>query len=98
MSGDFQKDNSFGYASPACSLNEVDPEYVGLQKSPDAVAEWRKEIRRRLIGARSSLGSADRDGKTSLIRKHLDRLLPDVANKSISFTGHFSVSPICAGG
>lgn len=42
------------YSSPACSMNEVDPAYMGLEAALEqrSIAVWRKRERERLIEAR----------------------------------------------
>jgi 5,10-methenyltetrahydrofolate synthetase len=84
VSAELEKDYPSGYASPACFMHEVDPVYMGLTRSVDAVAAWRKDIRRNLIDRRAGIGAVERERQTSLILGHLDRLLPDVADRNIS--------------
>ena len=93
MSSEYQKDNFSSYASPACSMHEVDPTYMGLERSPETVAAWRKETRRRLIDQRAQLGAAERERRTPIIQSHLDRLLPDVSDRNISLYWPFLGEP-----
>ena len=89
-----QKDEPEAYASPACLMHEVDPAYMGLEEPWEVVREWRRGERRRLIDARKSIGSTDREQKTALISAQLDRLLgPVVAGKSVSVYWPFQGEP-----
>ncbi len=89
-----QKDEPEAYASPACLMHEVDPAYMGLEEPWEVVREWRRGERRRLIDARKSMGSTDREQKTALISAQLDRLLgPVVAGKSVSIYWPFQGEP-----
>lgn len=89
-----QKDEPEAYASPACLMHEVDPAYMGLEEPWEVVREWRRGERRRLIDARKSIGSTDREQKTALISAQLDRLLGHVvAGKSISVYWPFQGEP-----
>lgn len=60
MTGGREDDRTGGYASPPCSMHEVDPDYVGLGKAGDAgtaadVTGWRKAERQRLIAERLAM-------------------------------------------
>ena len=89
-----QKDEPEAYASPACLMHEVDPAYMGLEEPWEVVREWRRGERRRLIDARKSIGSTDREQKTALISAQLDRLLgPVIAGKSVSIYWPFQGEP-----
>ncbi|MBY5368593.1 5-formyltetrahydrofolate cyclo-ligase [Rhizobium leguminosarum] len=93
MSDDVRKISADGYASPACFMHEVDPVYMGLESHPEAVREWRKAERRRLIERRTLLGANEREQRTSLIRHHLDRLLPKIAGRNVSLYWPFLGEP-----
>ncbi|WP_431673573.1 5-formyltetrahydrofolate cyclo-ligase [Rhizobium leguminosarum] len=93
MSDDAMKNNADGFSSPACFMHEVDPAYMGLEPEPEVVREWRKGQRRRLIDCRTLLGANEREQRTSLIRHHLDRLLPKIAGRSVSLYWPFLGEP-----
>lgn len=85
-----------GYASPACSMHEVDPAYMGIAPpggSAADVVEWRRGERKRLIEARSALPFTQRAEFTSAISANLDRLIGDVAGKRISLYWPFLSEP-----
>lgn len=77
------------YASPACSMHEVDPGYMGLSdpQAPSTRAEimaWRKRERARLIALRLAMPIAERTGHAASIARHLDALFPDLAGRVVS--------------
>ena len=66
------------FASPACLMHEVDPEYMGLSNAgnvatPADVTRWRKVERARLIAARLALSA-------NLRRRHETRIVENLAN------------------
>ena len=69
------------YASPACFLHEVDPDYYGIVSagSHDNVLRWRKGERERLIARRLTIPAERRADSASRIVANLNRLLPDLA-------------------
>jgi 5-formyltetrahydrofolate cyclo-ligase len=93
MSDKFLNDIPGGFSSPACSMHEVDPAYMGLEGNGAGIKEWRTEERRRLIERRSLLTSEERHQKTSQIRHNLDRLLPHVTGRNISLYWPFLGEP-----
>lgn len=79
------KDEATEPASSACYLSEVDPEFSGITRtSPaEAVSQWRKRERRRLIDIRLSIGAGARSSKAAALQRHLQELLGDVRNKVV---------------
>lgn len=72
MTGGREDDRTGAYASPPCSMHEVDPNYVGLGEGDDAgpaadVTEWRKAERQRLIAERLAIKGETR-------RRHAGRI------------------------
>jgi len=71
------------YASPPCSMHEVDPAYVGLSPAAGAswraVTRWRRSERDRLIAQRLALRAQTRDGHARRISDSLDQLIGDPA-------------------
>jgi 5,10-methenyltetrahydrofolate synthetase len=66
------------FASPACSMHELDPLYAGLVHDPQAakdVARWRKAERERLIAARLALSIEEREANATAIAEQLDQIL-----------------------
>lgn len=89
-----QKDEPDDYASPACLMHEVDPAYMGLEEPWEAVREWRRSERKRLIDARKAMDSVAREGRTAAIISHLDALLaPVIAGKTVSVYWPFQGEP-----
>ena len=87
---------SGGYASPACSMHEVDPAYMGLPApapSTDRIAEWRRGERQRLIAERSSLDQTQRDSLTTALVARLDTVVTDVEGRRISLFWPFKGEP-----
>ncbi len=93
MDQENDKENPESYASPACSMHEVDPRYMGLGDRDASMKEWRGDERHRLIDLRTLLSSDERDRRTLLLRQHLDRLLPNLRNQNISFYWPFLGEP-----
>ena len=64
------------YASPACFMHEVDPDYFGLASGTasaqrDNIMRWRKNERKRLIAQRLAISNderSDRAAYRSLLR------------------------------
>ena len=87
---------SRGYASPACSMHEIDPAYMGLAApapSKEWITDWRRGERQRLIEERSSLGQTQRDSLTTALIAGLDTVVTDVAGKRISLYWPFKGEP-----
>ncbi|MBC2776582.1 5-formyltetrahydrofolate cyclo-ligase [Parasphingopyxis marina] len=58
------------FASPACSMHEIDPAYAGTAKPAD-IAAWRKAERARLIEARMAIPADERERLGTRIAEHL---------------------------
>ncbi|KQY12560.1 5-formyltetrahydrofolate cyclo-ligase [Rhizobium sp. Root482] len=88
---------SRGYASPACSMHEIDPAYMGLTApapSKEWITEWRRGKRQRLIEERSSLvDQTQRDSLTAALIARLDTVVTDVAGKRVSLYWPFKGEP-----
>ena len=72
------------YASPACFMHEVDPDYFGLASGTasgqrDNIVRWRKNERKRLIAQRLAISNGERIDRARHIGAHPDALLPDLA-------------------
>jgi 5,10-methenyltetrahydrofolate synthetase len=91
MSGDDTEQR--GYASPACSMHEIDPAYLGLPLSPEAVALWRKGERARLIAMRLAMSAEERADRTRRIAQRLDALIGDPAGLVVSAYWPFRGEP-----
>ena len=89
------EDETREYASPACSLREIDPAYSGIPAvtAEDAVYAWRKVQRQKLIEERMALPQAQREEYTRSIAAHLDQLAGDVAGKHVSLFWPFRGEP-----
>ena len=86
------------YASPACFLHEVDPDYLGYPPEPDAqqrrdVARWRKAERERLIALRLAVDPATRQEETGRIAQGLDGTIGEVAGRIVSAYWPFRGEP-----
>jgi 5-formyltetrahydrofolate cyclo-ligase len=86
------------YASPACFMHEVDPDYFGLASGAasaqrDNIMRWRKNERKRLIAQRLEISSDERSDCARHIGAHLDILLPDLAGISVSLYWPFRGEP-----
>jgi len=83
------------YASPACFLHEVDPDYSGIAYvgSRDNVIRWRKGERERLIARRLAIPAERRADSASRIAANLDRLLPDLAGCAVALYWPFRGEP-----
>jgi 5-formyltetrahydrofolate cyclo-ligase len=82
MAGSKTGDDDVGpYASPACSMHEVDAAYMGISVFPGAerranIMSWRKKERARLIAARLTIPAAERSSRAKSIASQLDVMLP----------------------
>ncbi|MDB5377350.1 MAG: 5-formyltetrahydrofolate cyclo-ligase [Rubritepida sp.] len=86
------------YASPACFLHEVDPDYLGHAPEPDAeqrrdVARWRKAERERLIALRLAVDPETRRQETERIAARLDAAIGEVAGRIVSAYWPFRGEP-----
>jgi 5-formyltetrahydrofolate cyclo-ligase len=86
------------YASPACFLHEVDPDYLGYAPEPDAqqrrdVARWRKAERERLIALRLAVDPETRRLETERIAAGLDSAIGEVAGRVVSAYWPFRGEP-----
>ncbi|WP_421989625.1 5-formyltetrahydrofolate cyclo-ligase [Roseococcus sp.] len=86
------------YASPACFLHEVDPDYLGYPPEPDAeqrrdVARWRKAERERLIALRLAVDPQTRRQESEAIAAGLDAALGEVAGRIVSAYWPFRGEP-----
>jgi 5-formyltetrahydrofolate cyclo-ligase len=85
------------YASPACFMHEVDPDYFGLASATevqrDNIMRWRKNERKRLIAQRLAISNDARIDRARHIGAHLDMLLPDLAGISVSLYWPFRGEP-----
>lgn len=82
-----ESDDAKGYASPACSLHEVDRGYAAGGESlsdPREVARWRRAERERLIAARLAVPAAERAEAADAIGHELDRLVEISAGAVVS--------------
>lgn len=84
------------FASPPCSLSEVDPAYAGLEN----LDGWRKAERERLLAARMAVTAAERLSLGERIADHLEELIGDPAGLVISaywpFKGEPDLKPLLA--
>ena len=77
-----------GYASPPCSMHELDPLYFGLNTEPDArqhrdVTRWRQAERERLIKARLGLCEETRRAADARITATLDDIVIGLSRQII---------------
>jgi 5,10-methenyltetrahydrofolate synthetase len=76
------------YASPPCSMHELDPAYFGLPPERGTagsdVARWRTAERKRLLAQRLALTAATRAEHAQQIARHLDALIGDPAGLIVS--------------
>lgn len=90
-------DEPHGYASPACSMHEIDPAYFGLIPPPEPpdidLVPWRKSERGRLIAARLAVNAATRAAHARRIARHLDELIGDPAGLVIGAYWPFRGEP-----
>lgn len=84
------------FASPPCSLAEIDPVYAGLE----TLTDWRKAERERLLAARMAIPAAERAILGEQIAAHLEELIGDPAGLVISaywpFKGEPDLKPLLA--
>jgi 5-formyltetrahydrofolate cyclo-ligase len=83
------------YASPACSMHEVDATYIGFSPidPAEAVIGWRKAERERLICQRLAIPADQRGRHSEQIAKRLDELVGDPAGLVISAYWPFRGEP-----
>ena len=81
------------YASPACSLQELDPGYLGLPPARADIMRWRKNERERLIALRLAMPAAMRQELTTAIAATLDTAIGDVAGRVVSTWWPFRGEP-----
>jgi 5,10-methenyltetrahydrofolate synthetase len=91
-----QTDEPVGYASPACSMHQVDPSYMGIQGEDSLSQElrgWRTAERSRLIGSRVAIGNRQKLEFASTISAALDEILGSVAGRAIAVFWPFPGEP-----
>jgi 5-formyltetrahydrofolate cyclo-ligase len=86
------------YASPACFMHEVDPDYFGLAPGTASVQRenimrWRENERKRLIAQRLAISNDERIDRARPIGAYLDMLLPELAGISVSLYWPFRGEP-----
>ena len=86
-------DDPTPYASPACSLHELDPDYLGLPIARADIMRWRKNERERLIAQRLTVPAAMRQKLTTAIAATLDTAIGDVAGRVVSTWWPFRGEP-----
>jgi len=89
------------FASPPCSLHELDPAFAGLAPHvPTDLAAWRKAERERLIAARMAIPAAEREALGQRIAARLEDLIGDPAGLIVSaywpFRGEPDLKPLLA--
>jgi 5,10-methenyltetrahydrofolate synthetase len=87
-----------GFASPACSMHEVDPQYTGLAPYSDAeeaknIARWRKAERERLISGRLAVTAETRARYSASIAATLHRLIGRPRGRIVSLYWPFRGEP-----
>jgi 5,10-methenyltetrahydrofolate synthetase len=92
---DAYDDRSPGFASPACSMHEVDPAYTGLEPVDPAVAlkRWRKAERERLLAERLAIAAERRTAHSRRIAAGLDTLIGDLSGVTVSAYWPFRGEP-----
>ena len=96
MTGDDDEIEHQAYASPACSMHEVDPAYPGSAAVSMARADamrWRKVERERLIAARLAIPSEVRRLHGERIAAHLQAAIGDVTGLIVSAYWPFRGEP-----
>lgn len=87
------------FASPPCSLSEVDQAYAGLDGA-GTLNGWRKAQRERLIALRMTIPAAERAELGERIAEHLEELIGDPAGLVVSaywpFRGEPDLKPLLA--
>ncbi len=87
------------FASPPCSLGEVDPAYAGLDGA-GTLNGWRKAQRERLVALRMAIPAAERAVLGERITAHLEELIGDPAGLVVSaywpFRGEPDLKPLLA--
>ena len=81
------------YASPACSMHELDPGYLGPPRSRADIMAWRKSERERLIAARLAVPVAERQKLTTKINAALTQALGELSGKIVSAWWPFRGEP-----
>ena len=94
------------FASPPCSLHELDPGFAGphftgiAPHAPGDLTAWRKAERERLIAARMAVPSSEREVLGQRIAKHLEQIIGDPAGLIVSaywpFRGEPDLKPLLA--
>lgn len=87
------KDKPEGFASPPCSLHEIDPAYSGLEEGGADVRRWRKAERERLIALRLAIPADERRKFSERIADALDQRLGDLTGKTVSTYWPFRGEP-----
>jgi 5,10-methenyltetrahydrofolate synthetase len=87
-----------GFASPACSMHEVDPHYTGLTPYSEAeesrnIARWRKAERERLISKRLAVTAETRAHYSASIAATLHRLIGRPRGRIVSVYWPFRGEP-----
>ncbi len=98
MTGGRGDDRTGAYASPPCSMHEVDPNYVGLDGAADAgpatdVTGWRKAERQRLIAERLAMKSELRRRYAGRIAETLEDAIGKVDGLLVSVYWPFRGEP-----
>ncbi|MGA1805415.1 5-formyltetrahydrofolate cyclo-ligase [Rhizobium sp. HT1-10] len=84
---EFQAEEPAEYTSPACSMHQVDPSYMGVQVTDSLskeIATWRTTERERLFALRIAATNAERVSFVFAISNVLDEILGDIAGKSVA--------------
>ncbi len=97
MGGEDKESGEF--ASPPCSLHELDPAFAGTApREPDDLAAWRKAERERLIDARLEIPPRERLAMSERIAAHLEAAIGDPEGLVISaywpFRGEPELKPL----
>ena len=85
-----------GFASPPCSMHELDADSFGLGEKPlcgEELAIWRKAQRKRLIAERLTISRQTRITFAKRIAVSLERLIKDPAGQICSFYWPFRGEP-----
>ena len=76
------EDEDREFASPPCSLAEIEPAYAGLGDKD--LKAWRRAERERIIAARMALLASERAGLDEQISRYLEELIGDPSGLAIS--------------
>jgi len=87
------------FASPPCSLHELDPAFAGLApRDPADLKAWRKEERNRIIEARLAIPGDRREEMGERIAQRLEEAIGDPAGLVVSaywpFRGEPDLKPL----